>query len=71
LDMKTFEHDFRDPKMFKKVEDQFESGIMSGVNGTPSFYINGIKYDDSYDYDSLTQAIDKAISKNAASKTKA
>ena len=62
LDMKKFEHDFKDPKLFKKVEDQFESGIISGVNGTPSFYINGIKYNDSYDYDLLTRAIDEAIS---------
>jgi protein-disulfide isomerase len=62
LNMKTFGHDFKDPKLFKKVEDQFESGILSGVNGTPSFYINGIKYDGSYDYDSLTKAIDRAIS---------
>jgi protein-disulfide isomerase len=71
LDMKRFEHDFKDPKMFKKVEDQFESGIVSGVNGTPSFYINGVKYNDSYDYDSLTSAIDRAISENPVSKAKA
>jgi len=71
LDMKRFGHDFKDPKMFKKVEDQFESGILSGVNGTPSFYINGAKYNDSYDYDSLTRAIDQAISENRVSKAKA
>ena len=57
LDMKIFQHDFKDPKLFKKVEDQFESGIVSGVNGTPSFYINGVKYNDSYDYESLSGAI--------------
>ena len=71
LDMKKFEHDFKDPKLFKKVEDQFESGILSGVNGTPSFYINGTKYNDSYDYDSLTKAIDHAISAKPVPKTKA
>jgi protein-disulfide isomerase len=70
LDMKTFEHDFKDPKLFKKVEDQFESGILSGVNGTPSFYINGIKYEDSYDYESLSSALNQAISKNNIFKTK-
>jgi len=60
LDMKIFGHDFKDPKLFKKVEDQFESGILSGVNGTPSFYINGVKYEDSYDYESLARAISEA-----------
>ena len=71
LDMKKFEHDFKDPKLFKKVEDQFESGILSGVNGTPSFYINGTKYNDSYDYDSLTKAIDQAILAKPVPKAKA
>jgi protein-disulfide isomerase len=71
LDMKIFSHDFKDPKLFKKVEDNFESGILSGVNGTPSFYINGIKYNDSYDHESLTRAIDQAISEKPVSKTKA
>jgi protein-disulfide isomerase len=71
LDMKIFTHDFKDPKLMKKVEDQFESGILSGVNGTPSFYINGVKYEDSYDYESLTRAIDQAISASKVSKTNA
>ena len=58
LDMKRFQNDFRDPKLFALVEDSFESGIMSGVNGTPSFYINGSKFDGYYDYESLSEAID-------------
>jgi protein-disulfide isomerase len=29
----------------KKVDADFESGIVSGVNGTPSFYVNGKKFD--------------------------
>ncbi|WP_244428659.1 hypothetical protein [Flavobacterium sp. B17] len=28
----------------EKVDSDFESGIMSGVNGTPSFFINGNKF---------------------------
>ena len=31
----------------------FLSGIHSGVNGTPTFYINGIRYNDSWDLESL------------------
>ncbi len=29
----------------KKVRDDFRSGIRSGVNGTPTFFINGSRYD--------------------------
>ena len=45
LNMKIFQQDFKDPALFEKVERHFESGIKSGVNGTPSFYINGDKYE--------------------------
>jgi protein-disulfide isomerase len=36
------------------------SGVRSGVNGTPSFYINGVRYEDSYDLDTLLGALQRA-----------
>ena len=36
------------------------SGVRSGVNGTPSFYINGVRHDDSYDFDTLLGALQRA-----------
>ena len=57
LDMARFEKDIQDPVLFKKVEASFESGIVSGVNGTPSFFINGTKYNGSYDFNSISEAI--------------
>ena len=62
LDMKTFQKDFKDPKLFEKVEANFESGIVSGVNGTPSFYLNGEKFNKSYDFDTLNTAISTKLS---------
>ena len=47
LNIEQFEADFEKPKYFKKVEADFESGIRSGVNGTPSFFISGEKFDGS------------------------
>jgi protein-disulfide isomerase len=32
-------------ELAKKVDADFESGVVSGVNGTPSFYVNGKKFD--------------------------
>ena len=29
------------------------SGVRSGVNGTPTFYVNGKRHDSSYDIDTL------------------
>jgi protein-disulfide isomerase len=61
LDMKIFQHDFKNQKLFDKVEKDFESGIVSGVNGTPSFFINGSKYNGAYDFPSMTEALDHLI----------
>jgi protein-disulfide isomerase len=44
LDVVQFEKDFEAPLYQEKVESDFESGVRSGVNGTPSFFINGEKY---------------------------
>jgi protein-disulfide isomerase len=68
LEMKSFKRDTHDEKLAAKVEAQFESGIRSGVNGTPSLYINGAKYNGAYDLDSLSSAIEAAIHSQQLSK---
>src|SRR3979411_905309 len=40
-----------------KVRSDFMGGIRSGVNGTPTFFINGLRHDGSYDYASLVAGI--------------
>jgi protein-disulfide isomerase len=32
-----------------KVREDFASGVRSGVNGTPTFFVNGVRYDGSWD----------------------
>jgi protein-disulfide isomerase len=44
-----------------RVREDFLSGVRSGVNGTPTFFINGIRYDDSWDAESLEDAIKNTI----------
>jgi protein-disulfide isomerase len=36
------------------------SGIKSGVNGTPTFYINGVRHDGDFDIATLLAAIEQA-----------
>jgi len=45
LDTNTFNVDSQDPEITKKVEADFKSGARSGVNGTPTFFINGTRFD--------------------------
>jgi protein-disulfide isomerase len=32
----------------KRVRDDFRSGVRSGVNGTPTFFVNGVRYDEGW-----------------------
>jgi protein-disulfide isomerase len=41
----------------KRIREDFLSGVRSGVNGTPTFFINGVRYNGTYDYDSLLAAL--------------
>jgi protein-disulfide isomerase len=60
LDAQAFEQDLADHVHAARVHEDFMSGVRSGVNGTPSFYINGVKHDDSYDFDTLLAALERA-----------
>jgi protein-disulfide isomerase len=44
LDLERFKKDIQTEALQNKVEQDFETGVRSGVNGTPSFFINGKKY---------------------------
>jgi protein-disulfide isomerase len=41
-----------------RVKSDFSGGVRSGVNGTPTFFINGKRHDDSFDYETLVAAIE-------------
>ncbi len=51
-----------------RVRADFTSGIHSGVNGTPTFFINGRRHDGPFDYETLVLAIQEQIGRqgNAA-----
>src|SRR5713226_5168605 len=40
-----------------RVREDFRSGARGGVNGTPTFFINGLRYDDALDFDALLAAL--------------
>ena len=52
-----------------RVREDFRSGIRSGVNGTPTFFINGERYDGAWaDEDSFVRALERAAKDGAAGK---
>jgi len=40
-------------------------GLKSGVNGTPTFFINGIRHDAGNEYEDLVTAIDAELATEA------
>jgi protein-disulfide isomerase len=44
-----------------KVKDDFMGGVRSGVNGTPTFFINGYRYEGLYEFEDLVEAIEAEL----------
>jgi protein-disulfide isomerase len=51
-------HALEQGKYAARVQTDLDSGEASGVQGTPTFYINGKMYDGDYDFASLVEAIE-------------
>lgn len=48
LDLVQLTQDLKAGTYAKRVRDDFRSGVRSGVNGTPTFFVNGSRYDGSW-----------------------
>jgi protein-disulfide isomerase len=59
LDIEKFENAIRKGEVTKRIKEDRMSGIASGVNGTPCFFINGTRYDGAADYESLLDALEE------------
>ena len=62
LDTDAFQAAFRDKNIAKRIKDDFRGGVRSGVNGTPSFYINGIKYEGPLSAEALLEDMESMVS---------
>jgi len=65
LDPVQFAKDLTNKKIMNKIETDFESGLRSGVNGTPSFFLNDyliVSYNETYE--SLLDAIQMEFKMN-------
>jgi protein-disulfide isomerase len=61
LDMDEFDNEIAQRLYFSKVREDLESGLMSGVKGTPTFFINGFRYFGSYNEEILLAALRNKI----------
>ena len=61
LEIYRFEADLASERFSRRVTSDYESGVKSGVTGTPTFFINEVRYVGEKDYDSLRAAIETAV----------
>jgi protein-disulfide isomerase len=60
LDAPRFVSELSERTWEPRVREDFMSGIRSGVNGTPSFFINGVRHDGPWDADTLIEALTRS-----------
>ena len=60
LDVGAFGHELAQHTHAPRVREDFMSGARSGVNGTPTFFINGRRHDGAYDLPNLLAALKDA-----------
>ena len=61
LDGKRLKNEVLTRTYSPRINEDFMSGIRSGVNGTPTFFINDYRHNGSYDYDVLEEAVEFAM----------
>jgi protein-disulfide isomerase len=57
LDLPRFVSELADGTWESRVREDFMSGVRSGVNGTPTFFVNGVRHDGPWDADTLVEAL--------------
>ena len=57
LDLERFVTGLRGHAYAGRLREDFLSGVRSGVNGTPTFFVNGIRHDGGYDAQALLEAL--------------
>ncbi len=62
LDEGRFDQELAGHAHAGRVREDFMSGVRSGVNGTPTFFINSRRHDGSYDLDTLRAALERSES---------
>jgi protein-disulfide isomerase len=57
LELEPFAEDLAEHRHAARVREDFLSGVRSGVNGTPTFFVNGVRHDGGYDLASMLEAV--------------
>jgi NhaA family Na+:H+ antiporter len=71
LDMERFERDLHAPETLARVEDDFNEARRNGVRGTPTIFVDGLRYDGAWDFFSMADAFEQPVSERISRSARA
>jgi NhaA family Na+:H+ antiporter len=61
LDMQRFMADLDGPQTRARVEEDLADGHHNGVSGTPTLFVDGVRYDGAWDFYSMLEALERPV----------
>ena len=61
LDIDKFKDDMSKHVYASSIEESLKGGIDSGVEGTPTFFVNGVRYEDSWDFKTFSETFKRYL----------
>lgn len=61
LDMARFKQDLDSDEARRRVEQDLFEGRRSGVSGTPTLFVDGLRYDGAWDFYSMLEALERPL----------
>ena len=61
LDPQQLEADVENHRYLERIKNDFNGGMRSGVNGTPTFFINGARFDGAPTLEDLSEALTELL----------
>src|SRR4051794_7432470 len=64
LDMERFARDLDSDDTRRRVEEDRAQGRHNGVTGTPTVFVDGLRYDGAWDFHSLLEAVERPVAQH-------
>ena len=61
LDTKRMGEEIANHRYLQRIREDFSTGVRSGVNGTPTFFINDFRHNGDYQFETFVAAIDSIL----------
>ena len=71
LDMKRFNEDLEADETRRRVQEDIVAGRRNGVTGTPTVFIDGLRYEGAWDFYSMLEALERPVSTQIARSARA